>query len=331
MPSAARALIRHRHPSRARVSLPVRAALPAVLCLCAVLGAAHRAHAAMGPTRSTGWSVAPVGGGRPSFYAEGPPGTVLQDTVTVTNPGRAPVVVRLSGTGLRTAFAGKADKGIRVPARTRAEVPFTVTVPGGAAPGDRSGAVVARDTRGHTVTVPVRLRVGGPALAALTVEHLAVHADRITYELVNRGTTVLVPRLAVRADGVFGRVLDRAPRPLPVHLRPGARLKLTEPWPDRPALDAVDVRLTVTAPGGAHDTTATSARFVPWPAVAGAGGALLAGTGALSAVRRRRTQPGDPIDVPNARGGGPVVGGVRGAVAAEDGCPGGALTEGAVK
>ncbi|GHE11578.1 COG1470 family protein [Streptomyces alanosinicus] len=334
MPSAARALTRR--PPRARTGLLARAALPAALCLCAALGAvaatAPRAHAA------TGWSVLPAGGGRPSFYAEGPPGTVLQDTVSVTNPGRAPVVVRLSGTGLRAVFAEQAGNGIRVPARTRAEVPFTVTVPAGAAPGDRSGAVVARDTRGRTATVPVRLRIGGPALAALTVEHLAVHTDRITYELVNRGTTVLVPRLAVRADGVLGRVLDRAPRTLPVRVRPGARVRLTEPWPDRPALDAVDVRLTVTAPGGAHGTATASARFVPWPAVAGAGAALLAGPAALLAVRRRhRARPGAPAREGPTTGapadGGRTAsdGGAHGAGAAEDLWPEGAFTEGAVK
>ncbi|MGW2649582.1 hypothetical protein ACWC2T_32865 [Streptomyces sp. NPDC001393] len=322
MPSAARTPTRRRCPPRTHASLPARAALPAALCLCAVLGAAPGAWAA-----SAQWSVAPAGGGRPSFYAEGPPGTVLQDTVAVTNPGRAPVVVRLSGTGLRTVFAQSAGNGIRVPARTRAEVPFTVTVPSGAAPGDRSGAVVARDTRGRTARVPIRLRVGGPALAALTVEHLAVHADRITYELVNRGTTVLVPRLAVRADGVLGRVLDRAPRTLRVRMRPGARVRLTEPWPDRPALDAVDVRLTVTAPGGAHDTATASARFVPWPTVAATGGALLLGTGALLAVRRRRRRTPDG----GRATGVPAAGGVQGAVGAEVPSAGGALTEGAVK
>ncbi|MFF3912917.1 hypothetical protein ACFYZB_05400 [Streptomyces sp. NPDC001852] len=334
MPSAARALTRRRCPPRTHASLPARAALPAALCLCAVLGAAAGASAAPGSSAAPGasaapvqWSVAPAGGGRPSFYAEGPPGTVLQDTVAVTNPGRAPVLVRLSGTGLRTVFAQKAGNGIRVPARTRAEVPFTVTVPAGAAPGDRSGAVVARDTRGRTATVPIRLRVGGPALAALTVEHLAVHADSITYELVNRGTTVLVPRLAVRAEGVLGRVLDRAPRTLGVRLRPGARVRLTEPWPDRPALDAVDVRLTVTAPGGAHDTATASARFVPWPTVAATGGALLLGTGALLVVRRRRRRTSDG----GRAAGVPAAGGVRGAVGAEVPCAGGALTEGAVK
>jgi hypothetical protein len=293
MPSAARALTR---------PLPLAACL-----LLAVLGAAPPAAAA-----DPGWSVAPVGGGRPSFYAEGPPGTVLQDAVSVTNSGRAPLVVRFSGTGLRTVFA---RPSLRVPARTRAEVPFTVTVPAGDAPGVRSGAVVVRDAKGRTVSVPVRLRVGGPALAALTVEHLAVHAHSITYDLVNRGTTVLAPTLAVRADGVFGRVLDRAPRALALRVRPGARVRLTEPWPDRPALDAVDVRLTVTAPGGARDTAAASARFVPWAPSAGAGGVVLAGAGALFAVRRRRDRA--PADAPQE--------------SAELPCPDLELTEGAVK
>ncbi|MEV6834841.1 hypothetical protein AB0N17_10040 [Streptomyces sp. NPDC051133] len=290
MPSAARVL------SRCRRLLPV--AVPAMLCLTVPVGVAPRAAAAAG-----GWSVAPSGGDRPSLYAEGPPGAVLRDTVSVTNSGRKPVAVRLSGTGVRVAFAGQ---GVRVPARTRADVPFTVTVPAGAGPGDRAGTIVVRAADGRTVTVPLRLRVRGPALAALTVEHLSVHPGRLTYELVNRGTTVLVPRLAVRADGVLGRVLDRPARVLPVHLRPGARLRLSEPWPDQPALDSVDVRLTVTAPGGARDTATASARFVPWgPAAGVAGGALV--LGAVIVVRRRGSRTTDSggatTDAPGADGG----------------------------
>ncbi|MEU9277619.1 hypothetical protein AB0D87_23455 [Streptomyces sp. NPDC048342] len=250
-----------------------------------LLATAPRASAA------EGWSLAPAGGGRPSFYAEGAPGSVLQDTVSVTNPGGHPVTVRLAGAGVPVVLA---EPTVRVPARTRADVPFTMTVPAGATPGDRPAALVAKDTDGRTATARIHLRVGGPALSALTVEHLAVHGDRITYELVNRGTTVLAPRLAVRAHGLFGRVLlDRAPRTLPVRLAPGTRTELSEPWPGRPALDAVDVRLTATAAGGAHDTADTAARFVPWGAVAGAGGALAAGA-AVTAVRLRgRRSRGD--------------------------------------
>ena len=273
------------------VRAPCRSLLP-VLCLSllALLAAAPTATAA------DGWSVAPSGGARPAFYAEGAPGAVLQDTVSVANRGTEPVTVRLSGTGVPITFA---EPSVRVPARTRAEVPFTVTVPAA----DRSAGIVARDTDGRSRTVRLQLRATVPVLSALTVEHVSVRGDRIAYELVNRGTTALVPTLAVRADGLLGPLLDRAPRTLPVELPPGRRLKLTEPWPGRPALDAVDVRLTVTAAGGARDTADASARFVPWGAVAGAGGAVAA-AGALLLVRRlllvrqrgRRTAEGGGAD-----------------------------------
>jgi hypothetical protein len=140
--------------------------------------------------------------------------------------------------------------------------------------------------------------VAGPALSALTVEHVAVRADRITYDLVNRGTTVLVPSLAVHADGIFGPVLDRAPRTLPVRIPPGRRLHLAEPWPDRPALDSVDVRLTVTAAGGAHDFAGASARFVPWGAVTGVAGGLAAGAALLLVRPRRRRRMPEEVPQP---------------------------------
>ncbi|MFI7501109.1 hypothetical protein ACIBVL_21910 [Streptomyces sp. NPDC049687] len=266
-----------------------RAAARALLPLSLTLTLPLLAAAAPAPTG--GWSVAPSGGGRPSFYAEGAPGAVLQDTVAVTNRGTRPLTVRLRGTGLGGLPVAFAETAVRVPARTRAEVPFTVTVPAGAAPGDRAGAIVVREPTGRQAGVRLLVRVGGPRLAALTVEHVAVRGDRITYELVNRGSTELVPRLAVRADGVLGTVLERAVRPLPVRLPPGRRLRLDEPWPDRPALDAVTVRLTVTAPGAARATGRTSARFVPWGAAAGAaGGALSVAAGAVAVVRRRRRE-----------------------------------------
>ncbi|MFF1545475.1 hypothetical protein [Streptomyces sp. NPDC058291] len=237
-----------------------------------------------------GWSASPSGGGRPSFYAEGTPGTALRDAVAVTNRGTGPLSVRLrvTGAGLRAAFA---EPVLDISARTRAEVPFTVTVPVDARPGDRGGRIVVRDSAGRESDVRLLVRVVGPRLAALTVEHVAVRGDRITYELVNRGTTVLVPRLAVHADGVLGAVLDRAPRDLPVRLPPGSRLALHEPWPDRPALDAVTVRLTVTAPGAARATGRASARFVPRVAVAATAAGALSAAAAAVFVRRRRLRP----------------------------------------
>ncbi|MEU6820687.1 hypothetical protein ABZ921_08670 [Streptomyces atriruber] len=287
-----------------------------VLCAVAlVVAAAVPAHADGGG--SAEWSVTPSAGGgtrpakdgRPSFYAEGTPGAVLQDTLSVTNPGPKPRTISLRGADAANTGSGAfsvtpakgrpkdtgawitfAKRQVKVPPRTRAEVPFTLTVPTGALPGDHPGAIVASGG-GRTVGVRVDLRVGGPSLSALTVERVEVDTDAgsISYDLVNRGNTVLTPKLAVRADGVFGTLLDRPARTLPVELLPGRRVSLTEPWPDAPALDAVDVELTATASGGARDTAGASARFVPWGAVAGGGALLLAAAGgALHLVRRRR-------------------------------------------
>ncbi|WP_329282928.1 hypothetical protein [Streptomyces sp. NBC_01451] len=265
----------HRRPLR-----PLR-----LLGLVALLSAGTPAVA------DEGWSVTPLGTGRPYFYAEGTPGTVLQDTLSVRNPTARNLNVRLTGGSWLTL----AEPEVDVPARTRADVPFTVRIPEGTPPGDRTATITARAS-GRSATAHVRLRVGGPRLAALTVEHVTVRGDRIAYELVNRGTTDLTPTLAVHADGVLGPVLDRAPRTLPVHLPPGRRLALTEPWPGRPGFDAVDVRLTVTAADGTvRDEAGTSVRFVPWAAVtgvAGVAGVLSAGA-ALVAVRRVRRRRRD--------------------------------------
>ncbi|MEU8949470.1 hypothetical protein [Streptomyces sp. NPDC048489] len=297
--------------------------------LCCAVGLLLSLTAAPAVAEEADWSVVPSAGagtGRPYVYAEGTPGTVLQDTVSVLNPGARPLTVRLrgadaaatgrggpavrttggrAGTGAWIAFAEErrghrtaaGTVSVRVPAHTRADVPFSVSVPPGASPGDHPGAIVA-SAGGRSSAVRIRLRVGGPALSALTVEHVTFGGGRVSYELVNRGNTVLTPRLAVRADGVLGRVLDRPPRTLPVELAPGRRTTLTEPWPDPPALDAVDVRLTVTAAGGARATASTRVRFVPWSAVTGAGCGLAAVAALLVARRRGRRATDDGAGAP---------------------------------
>ncbi|MFF2960339.1 hypothetical protein ACFVT1_15835 [Streptomyces sp. NPDC057963] len=298
-----------------------------------VAGAADRAPA---PGSAASWTARPAasgsgtGGGRPYFYLEGPPGTVLQDRLSVTNPGTAPVTVRLrgadayhAGDGGSAVRDGKGSTGagawlrtaaaeVTVPARTRADVPFSVTVPTGATPGDHPGALVV-EGGGRSVGVRVRLRVGGPALGALTVEDAAVSGRTVHYTLVNRGNTVLAPRIAVDADGVFGRLLRREARTLPVRLLPGQRVRLTEPWREAPALDSVTVRLRVTAAGGAHSEATARAVFVPWVPVAGGALLLLAAVAAGAyAYRLRRTRGRPPEDGGGGGGGGDDGGGDRG-------------------
>ncbi|MFE4593719.1 COG1361 family protein [Streptomyces laurentii] len=250
---------------------------------------------APGPASGGGWSAAPAAG-RPYVYLEGAAGSVLTDTLSVTNPTAAPLTVRLTGDAA-PAPVTFAARTVTVPARTRADVPFTVTVGAGTPPGDHRGALraeaAARTAAARTTVVPLHLRVSGPRLAALTVEDVRVdRSGTVRYTLVNRGTTTLAPRLAVRADGALGTVLDRPERPLPLTLRPGERATRTEPWPDPPALDAVTVRLTATAPGAPPATARAAASFASAPGLAAATAALLAGAGAVTytayALRRRK-------------------------------------------
>lgn len=247
----------------------------------------------------SGWTARPAGAGsggrdaRPYVYLEGAPETVLQDRLSVTNPARAPLTVRLRGGGRAGPWLRFAADTVTVPARTRADVPFALALPGNATPGDLVGEVVASADGGEERRVPVRVRVGGPTLAALTVEDVEVSGRAIRYALVNRGNTPLRPRLAVRADGVFGTLLDRPARPLDVELAPGRRVERTEPWPDAPALDSVTVRLRVAAEGGARDEATASAAYVPVAPVTGGGLLVLGvlavlGTGAYRRRDRRR-------------------------------------------
>ncbi|MGW2105363.1 hypothetical protein [Streptomyces sp. NPDC001948] len=283
-----------------------RLALAVLLCALAMTPVAGAAPRTPPHTGAASWTAQPAvsgsgTGGRPYVYLEGPPGTVLQDRISVTNSGRDPVTVRLSGADTYDAKGGGSGGGsvtgtgrwlrtaaaeVTVPARTRADVPFTVTVPTGATPGDRPAAIVVRGGD-RTVGVPVRLRVGGPTLAALTVEDVTVSGRTIHYTLVNRGNAVLAPRLAVRVDGVFGTLLRRGARTLPVEVRPGQRLRLTEPW-DVPAFDSATVRLRVTAAGGAHGEATARAVFVPWAPLTAGALLVLAGAGAGAYVYRRR-------------------------------------------
>ncbi|MEU9718469.1 hypothetical protein [Streptomyces sp. NPDC047976] len=276
------------------------------------------------------WTAAPAaarpGPARPYFYLAGPAGTVLEDRLALDNPGEREYTVTLrgadadnapdgalavrpaapgaSGAGSWISFGGSAT--VKLPPRTRAVVPFTVTVPPAAPPGDHPAAVVATGP-GREAGVRIHLRVGGPAVAALTVEDVSVRghgtATTVDYTLVNRGNVTLTPELALRAEGTLHEPAGRPARTLPVELLPGRRARLSEPWPDAPALDRVALTLTATAPGAAPATATAEAWLAPGGTAGLAAGALLALAGtalaALLLVRARRTRrpgraPGGP-------------------------------------
>ncbi|MGW2580783.1 hypothetical protein ACWCYZ_05500 [Streptomyces virginiae] len=315
-----------------------RAAVVLLLAAATLYAAPARPAAADEP----GWTAEPATGAastavRPYFYLAGAPGTVLEDRLALANTTDRERTITLRGADAyntadgafavrpATPGAGAASAAgagswisfgtattVKVPPRTRAVVPFTLTVPPASPPGDHPAAVIATEG-GHEVGVRVHLRVGGPTLAALTVEDVAVRgrgaAAVIAYTLVNRGNVALTPELRIRAEALVGEPADppRGRTP-PVELLPGQRVELTEPWPGAPAFDRVRVTLTVTAPGGARAVATGTRWLVPWGLAGWTGGGLL-GLGATTAaalyfVRGRRPEPG-PAPAP----GGPSAAG----------------------
>ncbi|MFG2771456.1 hypothetical protein [Streptomyces sp. NPDC048350] len=266
--------------------------------VAALLGAV--AAAPMPAPTPPAWT-AEAAAGRPYVYLEGAAGSVLQDTLSVSNPGARPLTVRLSGQGAPLAFAART---VTVPARTRADVPFALTVTADTAPGDHRGSVTAA-AGGREVRVQVHLRVSGPSLAALTVEQVRLDGSgAVHYTLVNRGSTVIAPRLSLRADGAFGTVLDRPARSLGLTLRPGERLTRTEAWPDPPVLDSVTVHVRADAPGAPAAEARAERVFVSGGALAVGAAALIAAAAVAAALTARRRgaravrEPGFPVEQP---------------------------------
>ncbi|MEV5876176.1 DUF916 domain-containing protein [Streptomyces sp. NPDC052101] len=261
------------------------------------------------------WSVYPVASkiaARPYFYLSADPGQTLTDQVAVQNKTAEPLTFRLyaadayntardGGFAVRTlkermrgigAWAKPAKARISVPAHRTVTVPFTLRVPAGAEPGDHPGAIVALDEHvdpgsgrlalgvQRAVGARVYLRVGGPALPALSVGqvHISHHQPLIpglgagtatvSYTLSNTGNVTLDPKVELRVRGLFGRtLLDRELTRVPSELLPGQRVRLTETWHGAPQLDRGDVTLTATAPGTRQSASA-SFLALPWLVVA---------------------------------------------------------------
>ncbi|MEU8763953.1 DUF916 domain-containing protein [Streptomyces sp. NPDC048659] len=282
------------------------------------------------------WAVYPAAsqlGSRPYFYLSADPGGTVGDQVTVANKTAAPLSFLLYGAdaynterdggfAVRTrqekqtgagAWIKPARDRVTVPPHSAVTVPYTLTVPADAEPGDHPGAVVALDERiakgsGGSVALGVQravgarvyLRVGGPTVPALGVEDVTLRQDRplvpgagtstavVSYTLHNRGNVTLSPRVALKAQGLFGRtLLARDLDRLPAELLPRQKIRLTERWTGSPQLDWGELTLTATAKG-VRESAGVSFLALPWLPLA----VLVAGgtAGVLGLrIRRRRT------------------------------------------
>ena len=250
--------------------MPVRAAATALLT-AALLPAP--AQAAPGDT-DLRWSVQPSTAkgpdGRDYFLRRAGPGEQLTDHVGITNLTKRPLTFTVYGTdafttadgafGLLPAAQAPTDVGswitlarssYTVPANTRLDVPFRLSVPANATPGDHAGGIIASvaaaqtDAKGQRVLVDRRiaarvyLTVSGATAPTLTIDTVRLEytqsanptdggAMTVSYRVRNTGNLRLSGAGAVRVTGPFGWELARTdPLPIP-ELLPGSSLTVTE-------------------------------------------------------------------------------------------------------
>ncbi|MER7420494.1 DUF916 domain-containing protein [Micromonospora peucetia] len=223
---------------------------------------------------ATRWAVQPSGPdgptGRNYFIYDLAPGSTLTDHVGVSNLSDRPLTFQVYGTDAYTtadgAFAllpadqAAADVGswIRfdrrswtVPPGRRADIPFRLSVPANATPGDHAGGVIAAIAQARTtadgqqvrvdqrLAARVYLRVNGDIRPAVAIESVRVSYDNpvnpaaggdavVTYRLRNTGNVRVGGTGTVAVNGPFGWELARtAPVDLP-ELLPGAVFTVTE-------------------------------------------------------------------------------------------------------
>ncbi|MFC4030759.1 WxL protein peptidoglycan domain-containing protein [Streptomyces polygonati] len=267
------------------VAAIVRTAALALLAALAVAGLSA------GPARAqdgdVAWTVRTAsnsyGDDRSSFSYAANPGGQVEDTMIVANRGKDPLDLAVYAADGFTTGTGQLDllpKGgksvgigawVRVghdrvtvePGRT-AELPFTVSVPDNATPGDYVGGILTSltqpdDTEGITVDrrlgIRVKLRVSGELKPGLAVENLSVDYDgpgnpfatgdaTVSYRIHNTGNAILSARQTVSVSGPFGWLRTQAGTiASPPDLLPGESWKVTVPVHGV----APAVRLTATA------------------------------------------------------------------------------------
>ncbi|MFJ7073078.1 WxL protein peptidoglycan domain-containing protein [Streptomyces sp. NPDC098781] len=247
-------------------------------CLLAVLPATHASAGAPGdggqgsPGRTT-FGVQPSAAkkpdARPNFSYGATPGALVKDHIAVFNYGTKPLTLRVYAQDAFTTadggfdlFAAKhkpTDAGswielrkdqVKIPARSRVIVPFTLTVPAKATPGDHTAGIVASlsaagaDDKGSKVALDQRvgarvyLRVAGALTPRLAVEDLRTVYDgtanpfgtgsaTVTYTVRNTGNVRLAAHQTVTVrDGLGGTAEVSGPRDLP-ELLPGDSVAVT--------------------------------------------------------------------------------------------------------
>lgn len=279
-------------------------------------------------------------GGRDYFVYTLKPGEVFGDTVGLSNFSDKPQKFFIYATDAfntegEAAFAllKEQDKPVDVgtwielgakqytvaPGK-RVDIPFSVTVPADAQPGDHAGAIVAQpaiatsDPTDDEFSFDFRLRIGArvyvrvdgamePSLGITKLEFdhegslnpLTAGDATIRYTVTNTGNLRLAPVATVRIKGPFGITLkELEPRQLP-ELLPGGKLEIADTATNLPQVGRLTAEVVVSAEGA--ETKGTESEWaVPWLLVA-----IVIALGGWYAVRRRRRRRLATPDLPPSR------------------------------
>lgn len=257
--------------------LPLTAAVAAATVALLLAPSAALAVPAAADAPAIAWTVETVDGAngtaRPNFSYAADPGTVIADTMRVTNTGTTPLDLAVyaadafttpSGNiDLDTAATPADDAGAWVtaaPARLvlapgqQGDVAFTVAVPADAAPGDHSaglitsfrgadaGAAIDVDRRlGSRITV----RVSGELAPSVAVSDVATSYTpswnpfepgtlTLSYRMSNTGNTLVAGRDDSSASGLFGMVGLTVPAVALAEVIPGSTIDVVREIPVAP-------------------------------------------------------------------------------------------------
>lgn len=273
-------------------------------------------------------------GSRPNFTYQLQPGAVIEDTVVLFNLGNVPMQYQVYATDAFNNADGQFDllPGDDVPVDAgswvtlvqntiilepgkQATIPFTLTVPVDATPGDHVGAIVAgsissADTgSGQVVDVERRtgtrlyVQVEGELTADLAVSSLSTEyahsanpfggSAEVSFSLENRGNVRMSGTPVISVGGSFGIMKQEITLDPVTELLPGQTIDLTASLDGVPALflNSTKVRIDVDeddARGGAQDVEASSSTFAPPITLLLLLALVVLGVLARRAFRRRR-------------------------------------------
>ncbi len=300
-------------PTTRRTPVFALAALTALLLTTLLLTAAAPAPAARAEDGGVAWTVKTAdnanGAGRANFTYDVEPGAVISDTMVVVNTGTEPLPLAVYAADAFTASSGEIDvlvdgspsvgagTWVQVDTGTlelspgqSADIPFRISVPADARPGDHSAGIVTSLTSADAsaslsvdrrLGTRINLRVAGELTPAAQVgevqaEYLpswnpfAPGTVTIRYRLANTGNTRLTGTETVTASGAFG-LLDATTAPTQLsEIIPGSVVDVVREVPVL-SLGWVHGSTTVTPEGvglGAAAVDVVAADFevvaVPW-------------------------------------------------------------------